>query len=359
VKRLLVALVLLMASPAQAAPPELFVRQQRWDTHEETGPWLPLLSAPVLGYLGGYEVGYRLQAAGFQRVSLMVTGVPDGAPTQPGVGEPYCVGRSGAVGDIVPAGAELQFEGVGTYAVKVSVGGGGPSDCLSSGESATGSFGVSVGVAPVLVGAPLSFRAVPVSGFVGVRADAPPGGQAEVQCSLGATMLPVSFQVTTFPRPGVWTCLARGVAEGRDDGFETTSFATPWSAPLSVEVLSDFRRSRGTISGPRSARPRFSIVAEFPAEASGGSATVRLYRVRGCKRHAYKLTRVASYRGRFDAKRMRVTVRRPRAAGYYFGRLTFAGTRFLRAGDDVNPMLLQVGRGRLEYVAPRDFPPCS
>jgi hypothetical protein len=56
---------------------------------------------------------------------------------------------------------------------------------------------------------------------------------------------------------------------------------------------------------------------------------------------------------------MRVTVRRPRKDAYYFGRFTFAGTRFLRAGDDVNPMLLQVSRGRLEYVTPQSFPPCS
>lgn len=355
-KRLLVAFVLLLASPAQAAPPELFVREQRWDTHEETGPWLPLVSAPVLGYLGGYEVGYRLQAAGFQRVALTVAGVPDGTPTQPGAGTPFCVGRNGAVGDIVPAGPELQFEGDGTYTVKVSVGG---SDCLASGESTTASFGVDVRVAPVVVGEPLIFRAVPVSGFVGVQAAAPPGGQPEVQCSLGSIVLPSGPQVSTFARPGVWSCVARGVAEGRDDSYDRAEFATPWSAPLNVEVRSDFRRRTGTISGPRSARPRFTFVAEFPAEAAGGNATIRLYRVRGCKRHAYQLTKVASYRGRFDSRRMRVTLRRPRKDGYYFGRVTFAGTRFLRAGDDVNPMLLQVGRGRLEYVTPRDFPPCS
>ena len=95
-KRLLVAFVLLLASPAQAAPPELFVRQQRWDTHEETGPWLPLVSAPVFGYLGGYEVGYRLQASGFQRVALTVAGVPDGAPTQPGAATPTALAATAA-----------------------------------------------------------------------------------------------------------------------------------------------------------------------------------------------------------------------------------------------------------------------
>ena len=56
---------LALAAPAAAfTPPELFVRQQRWDTHEETGPWLPLASAPTFGWVGGYEIGYRLQASG-------------------------------------------------------------------------------------------------------------------------------------------------------------------------------------------------------------------------------------------------------------------------------------------------------
>ncbi len=69
------------------------MRTQRWDTHEETGPWLPLASAPSFDYLGGYEIGYRLQAPGFQRVALTITGVPDGSPTQPSNATPYCVGR--------------------------------------------------------------------------------------------------------------------------------------------------------------------------------------------------------------------------------------------------------------------------
>ena len=56
------ASLLLATAPAAAfTPPELFVRQQRWDTHEDTGPWLPLATAPAVNFLGGYEIGYRLQ----------------------------------------------------------------------------------------------------------------------------------------------------------------------------------------------------------------------------------------------------------------------------------------------------------
>ena len=72
-----------LAAPASAAPPELFVRESPWDTHEEVGDWIPLATAPVTNYVGGYEIGYRMQAAGFQRAALTVTGVPDGVPTQP------------------------------------------------------------------------------------------------------------------------------------------------------------------------------------------------------------------------------------------------------------------------------------
>ena len=111
----------MLVAPAVAAPPELFVRTQSWDTHEETGPWLPLASAPSFNYLGGYEIGYRLQASDFQTAALTITGVPDGAPTQPSNATPYCVGRNGTAGEIQSAGAELQFEGSGAYTVKVSV----------------------------------------------------------------------------------------------------------------------------------------------------------------------------------------------------------------------------------------------
>jgi hypothetical protein len=273
------------------------------------------------------------------------------------------------VGTIVAAGPELQFEGDGTYTVKVSVGPG-SGDCLA-GPSTTGAFGVDVHVAPVLSGTPVRFRATPVSAFSGVQAAAPPGGEADVRCALngaiqpdgsvaGAVVVPdpafahPSVAESVFPRPGPWTCVARGLAEGRDDNFDTASFGTPWSAPLSFDVRSDFRRRTGTLARGRSKKPRFSFTAEWPAEASGGRATLTVYRYSRCK-----LRKVAAYRGRFDARRLRVTIRRPPARRFYIGRVAFAGTRFLRASTDPNPVLLQVDRGRLEFVAPSAFPLCA
>ena len=47
----------LVAPAAAVAAPEVFVRMQTWDTHEAAGDWIPLASAPVLNYLGGYEIG--------------------------------------------------------------------------------------------------------------------------------------------------------------------------------------------------------------------------------------------------------------------------------------------------------------
>ena len=386
--RILAVVAGVLASVAPAAPasafiaPELFVRMQTWDTHEAASDWIPLASAPALNYLGGYEVGYRLEASGqpneFQRVALTVAGVPDGRPTQPLASPPYCVGRAGAVGTIVPAGPELQFEGNGTYTVTVSVGpgSGGPSDCLS-GPSTTASFGVDVHVAPALAGEPLSFRAVALPGdpFVGVQAPEPPGGQADVSCALngmvqpdgsvtGSAVVPGSdFSHPTvpefvFPRPGAWTCVARGTAEGLDENRDTAVFATPWSGPLAIDVRSDFRRRTGAISRARARRPRFSFKAEWPDEANGGSGRVTLFRVTGCKGARFKLRKVAAYRGRFGAKRMRVTMRRPRAAGFYIGRVSFSGTRFLREGVDPNPMLLVALRDRVQFATPREFPGC-
>jgi hypothetical protein len=79
-----VAAVVALAAPSSAvAAPELFVRMQTWDTHEAASDWIPLASTPSLNYLGGYEIGYRLETSGFQRVALTINAVPDGQPTQP------------------------------------------------------------------------------------------------------------------------------------------------------------------------------------------------------------------------------------------------------------------------------------
>jgi hypothetical protein len=366
------------AAPASAfTPPELFARMQKWDTHEAASDWLPLTSAPALGYLGGYEIGYRLQPSGepneFQRVALRVAGVPDGRATQPGNASPYCVGRAGAVGTIVAAGPELQFEGDGTYTVTVSVGSGseGASDCLS-GPSTTGSFSVDVRVAPVVAGEPLSFRAAPLPGrpFVGVHAPAPPGGQADVRCALDGTVQPDGSVTGTrvvpdpsfphpsvveyvFPRPGAWLCVARGVAEGLDENGGTTLFGTRWSTPLRTEVRTDFRRRAGAILLPRARRPGFTVTAEWPDAAQGARGTLTLSRVADCTGRRLKRGRVATYRGRFDARRMRITIRRPRA-GFYVGRLSFSGTHFVRAGADPAEVRLVALRDRLRFAAPRE-----
>ena len=158
---------------------------------------MPLAAAPAINFLGGYEVGFKLQDSGepnnLQRIALQVTGVPDGTPTQPGNASPYCVTRIGAPGTIVPAGPELQFEGDGAYTVKVSIGPGtGDGASCLAGPSRSGSFGVDVHVTPVLVGEPLSLRLAPLPGmpFVGVQAAAPPGGEADVRCTLGALSVP-------------------------------------------------------------------------------------------------------------------------------------------------------------------------
>ena len=80
--------------------------------------------------------------------------------------------------------------------------------------------------------------------------------------------------------------------------------------------------------------------------------------VTGCKgRRRYKLRKVRSYRARFGAKHVRFTVRRPRG-GFYTGRFSFAGTHFLRAVVDPDPLRLLVLRKRMQYVQPRDFAGC-
>ena len=378
-----VASVVLAAPASTFTPPELFVRMQKWDTHEASGGWIPLASTPAVDYLGGYQIGYKLQDSGvandLQRVALTISGVPDGKPTQPEATPPYCVTQIGTEGTVVPAGSELQFERDGTYTVKVSIGPepGGPAGCLSEPSATTASFRVDVHVAPVLAGEPMIFRASPLAGdpFVGVRAPVPPGGDPDVRCALngavqpdgsisGSAVVPDSdFAHPTvpegiFPRPGAWKCVARGVAEGRDENLDTAIFGTPWSAPLPVDVRSDFRRRLGTVSRRAAKRPRFTFKAEWPGAAKGGRGTVTVFRVRGCKRRNFKLRKLGSVRGRFGAKHMQVRIRRPRAAGFYIGRFTFSGTRFLRASVDPNPLRLLVTKRRMGFADPRNFPHC-
>lgn len=359
-----------LAAPASAAP-ELYVRTQKWDTHEDKGAWIPLASAPAMDYLGGYQIGYKLEAGGFQRAALTITGVPDGTATQPSNDTPFCVGKNGTVGDIVEVGFEVQFEGDGAYAVKVSVLPGpdsGPdpgTNCLATGVSSTGSFSVPTRVAPVLVGQPLAFRAKPLppTTFVGVRAPGPPGGFGDARCSLGATMVPdaddphEALDEDAFKRPGAWSCVARGTAEGRDLSFDSFEFGTPFSAPLAVEVRSDFRRQRGKVAKPLSRRPRFTFKAEWPGLSKGGRATVIVSRVKGCKGKRFKLKKFGKFGGTFGAKTAQMRIKRPRTDGYYLGRFAFSGTHFIRAGVDPNPVYLLVENHRLGFAS--QFPGCS
>jgi hypothetical protein len=303
VRALLVAVLasLVLAAPASAAftAPELFIRLQRADfTHEPASDWIPLASAPVFNYIGGYQIGYRLQATGvgsgpgnFQTAALSFTGVPDGHPTQPTNTPPVCVGKNGPADTITEVGSEIQYEGNGTYSVSVSVGGDPPgSGCFAAGgATSTGSFTVDTHVAPQLVGQPFAFRAKPLPGdpFEGIHGGDPPGGYADNVCALDATVAPdgsvtgrnvvpeASFEpprqtVSKFPEPGAWTCVGRGVVEGQNDDFERTFFGTPWSAPLRFEVLSDFQRKTSAIDRPRRSRPTFEVTAQFAAASAGG-----------------------------------------------------------------------------------------
>jgi hypothetical protein len=377
---------LLLASPASAAftPPELFVRLQRADiTHEPASDWMPLAAAPRLDYIGGFQIGYRLQPTGvngnFQTAALSITGVPDGQPTQPSNTPPYCVGKNGTAGTITPVGSEIQFEGDGTYSFSVSLGDTTGTGCVGGPATTAASFTVDVHVAPQLAGEPLAFRAKPLPGdpFVGIRAADPPGGYGDNSCALDATVQPdgsVTGQrvvpddpepprqtVVTFPEPGNWACVSRGVVEGVNDSFERTFLGTPWSAPLRFEVHSDFRRVQTTIIGPRKTRPTFDVEAEFPSASAGGKATLKFVRFVRCRRSGYVFKKVANSKGAFDAKgHAKFRVKRPRNAslGYYAATVAFRGTHFVRAGTDPSLILLAATKRAIKFVRPRDYPRC-
>jgi hypothetical protein len=381
---------LLWAAPAGAfTSPEVYVRLAHANSidHTPASDWIPLSAAPRLNWLGGYEIGYAFEDAPganhVQRAALQVTGVPDGHPTQPR-NTPYCSGGPGTIGTIVPVGTEIQFEGSGLYTVNVSVGppSGGSSACMSGPGTATstGSFSVSVHVAPAVIGHPMIFRAKPLAGsrFVGVRTTAPPGGDADTRCARDARIKPdgsvagrlvqppaalgvlaAGIAERNFGRPGAWTCVARGSVVGTDDNFKDVVFGTPWSTPLRVDVRSDFRRSRGEIFKPSAKQPLVRLTAEFPEAAAGGTGKLELRRPVRCKASRLVFKTVASFNGRFDVTgRATVKVRRP-SAGLYVGIVSFSGNRFYTKSVDPNLSFLGVSSsGKLSFVPPGAFPQC-
>jgi hypothetical protein len=380
---------LLWAAPAGAfTPPEIYVRLTHANSidHTPVSDWMPLSAAPRLNWLGGYEIGYVFQSApgagSPQRAALSVSGVPDGTPTQPN-NTPYCTGGPGTVGAIVPVGVPLQFEGSGTYSVRVSVGppSGGPNDCMSGSgtASSTGSFSADSPVVPAVVGSPLVFRAgkQPGGAFSGVRSPTPPGGDPDTRCARDATVNPdgsvggplVAPPATDLPkgqieeadfvRPGAWTCVARGISSGYDDNLDTLISGSPWSPPLRLDVRSDFRRARGVISKPRSKRPQLKFTAEFPEAAGGGTGTLKVQRLARCRGNRFVFRTIGRFKGKFDAKgQAKVKIRRSRP-GYYIGILSFSGTRFYTKSTDPNLALLQFSKKRkLHYVPGTLFPQC-
>ena len=373
---------LLLAAPARAAftPPELFVRLMSMG--EPASDWMPLSSPPVFNWIGGYQIGFRLQPSSDgpnrQTIALTYTGVPDGSPSQPLTGEPYCIGRAGTPGEIQPVvEIPIQYEGNGTYSFTATLGPFPARDGCVGGQTTSGSFAVDTHVAPQLVGQPFAFRAKELPGdpFVGIRAADPPGGFADNVCALDATVQadgsvtgrtivpedpdPPRQTVRTFPEPGAWTCVSRGVVEGQDDAFERTFLGTPWSAPLRFDVLSDFQRKTSAINRPGSSRPTFEVTAQFATASAGGKATLKLQRFVRCKRKGYLFKKLATYKGTFDAKGIaRFRFKRPRKIGYYAAMVTFGGTHFVRPGPD--PFLIPLGATRrsIRFVRPSAYPRC-
>jgi hypothetical protein len=375
----------LLAAPARAAftPPELFIRLM--SEGQPASDWMPLSSPPLLNWIGGYQIGFRLEPTGmgsgpgnFQTIAMTYTGVPDGSPSQPLTGSPYCIGRNGAAGEIQSVvEIPIQYEGNGAYSFSVSIGPGiTQTDCLG-GPTTTGSFSVDSHVAPQLVGQPFAFRAKPLPGdpFEGVRAADPPGGFADNVCALDATVQPDGSvtgrtiapedpdpprqTIGTFPEPGAWTCVSRGVVEGQAADYSRTFLGTPWSAPLRFDVLSDFQRKTSAINRPGSSRPTLEVTAQFAAASAGGKATLKLQRFVRCKRTGYLFKRLATLKGTFDAKGIaKLRFKRPRRIGYYAAMVTFGGTHFVRPGPDPFFITLGATRRSIRFVRPSAYPRC-
>ena len=244
---------------------------------EPAGDWIPLAAAPQLDYIGGFQIGYRLQQTAvngnFQTAALSITGVPDGQPTQPSNTPPYCVGRNGGEGTITAVGAEIQFEGDGTYAFSVSLG-----DTIG-----TGAWGARRPRRVVHRGRPRRAAA----GRRAVRVPREAAGRPPVRrhprsrsarrlrrqtaargrhrqrltdrdrasASCPTDVEPPRQKGHLLPRARRLGVRQPRRRRRRQRELRAHVFGTPWSAPLRFEVHSDFRRVRATITGPRKTRP--------------------------------------------------------------------------------------------------------
>ena len=266
-----------------------------------------------------------MQASGepnqLQSVALTVAGVPDGEPSQPYNATPYCVTRDRRAGRRSWRRApELQFEGDGAYTVTVTVGPSGrrrdrlpvravhdrhvhgrrarraPAAGLAA-ELPRHAVGRrrSTACAPPTrpAGWPTSAARStrPCAGRVGHRHDRRPR-------ATDGRRVPEPVRGRSFPRPGVWTCVARAAAEGVDEEFSPRRSSAARGRPRSRSTCAATSAARAAASTARRARrPRFTFTAEFPAEAAGGKATITLYRVTGCRDREFRLRRAARFRG--------------------------------------------------------------
>ena len=313
-----------------------------------------------------------MQAAGFQRAALTVTGVPDGVPTQPPGTAPFCTGRNGAVGEIASLGQELQFEGNGRYTVSVSVlagdrglpdGGGDRDRLLRRRRVAHADRDRGARPAPHLHRAaalPRS-RTEPRGGSAGRSVHA-----SVRRCSPRTVGRPSNLaRGRRSPRPGEGGRAGR--ARSPRDRTSTTARWTssaPGRAPVPVTVLRGlFTRKRGGRWSAHAQRARSGSRSRRSSAAGGGrraprTLTVqrvdRLHRQRASTRGP-KVAIVARESSRAPAWTLKVNAP---SQGLPSAGLAFGGTRLIRAGKDPVPILLAATSKRFGSGTSARFPRC-
>ena len=331
-------------------------------THAPASDWIPLASAPVFNYIGGYQIGYRLQQTGangnFQTRRCGSRACPTACPPSRRTRRRTA---SGATATRATSPPRRRDSVRGQRDLQRSPSRSGPSPpgngCVARpGRRTTGSFSVDAHVAPQLIGRPFAFRARPLPGdaFVGIRAARSARRLRRQQLRAGRHRRTRRLRDRTqrscrtdddpprqrdehVPGAGDWTCVGRGVVEGQNDSSERTLFGTPWSAPLRFDVLSDFQRKKAAIVHPRSTRPTFEVEAAVRRRV-GGRRRPRSSSSASCAAQAEEL-RVQEAR---DLHAGRSTPRDSRSSASS-GR---AKDRLLRRGGDASAARASSARAR-------------
>ena len=309
------------------------MRQQTWDTHEQHRAVAPARAAPAINFLGGYEIGVKLQDSGepnnLQRTALAgdrrARRYADAAEERVALlrhqdrraGHDRA-GRAGA-----PVRGRRRVHGQGLDRRRA------PATATTAwpGRRGAARSASACCVTPVLVGEPMTFRLSRCRPRIRRRQDrgaarrprrrAVPAGSAGRARRRLALRLRVGGRLPP-PRRLVVHRARHRRGPRRQPRHRRLRHAVVGAA--AVPVRTDFRRAKGRISRAKTKRPRLHVrrrVARSGRRRERERQALARRRLQGQEVQAPQAPSATA--GASARSTMRVMIRRPRKTGFYYG----------------------------------------